>query len=151
MSKYSPRIVLEQDFLFFLSKLIKLDLYFLLKKYCTISELFFMEKVRTLFGGFNTMALKDTIKKMDEMLAELTTDLRKASEKGNKAASQRVRTGTIKFAKLAKLYRKESIAAGCAEGKKQKAKKSSRKPASKKAAPKPAAKRKKSASKRKGR
>ena len=57
------------------------------------------------------MALKDTTKKMEEMLIDLGLDLRKASEKGNRAAAQRVRTGTIKFAKLAKQFRKESVAA----------------------------------------
>ena len=50
------------------------------------------------------------VKKMEEMLVDLAIDLKKAFEKGNKAASQRVRTGTIKFAKLAKIYRKESVA-----------------------------------------
>jgi len=35
-------------------------------------------------------------------------DLIKA-EKGNKTAAQRVRTGTIKFEKVAKKYRKESM------------------------------------------
>lgn len=54
------------------------------------------------------MALKDTIKKMHALLEELTADLNKA-ETGNKAAAQRVRTGSITFAKLAKVYRKESV------------------------------------------
>jgi len=56
------------------------------------------------------MTLKDTIKRMHIMLEHLAKDLKKASEKGIKAASQRVRTDSIKFAKLSKLYRKESIA-----------------------------------------
>lgn len=56
------------------------------------------------------MVLKDTVKKMDAMLEQIASDLTKAYEKGNKAASQRVRTNTIKFAKLSKQYRKESIA-----------------------------------------
>lgn len=55
------------------------------------------------------MALKDIIKTMDSLIQNLAKDLKK-SEKGNKAASQRVRTGTIKLAKIAKEYRKESIA-----------------------------------------
>ena len=38
----------------------------------------------------------------------MTDDLQKA-EGGNKAASQRVRTGTVRLEKVAKLYRKESI------------------------------------------
>lgn len=79
------------------------------------------------------MALSNTIKKMEGMLMDLAMDLRKASEKGNKAASQRVRTGTIQFAKLAKQYRKESVAAEKrGGGKKRKAKKTTRKKATKK-------------------
>ena len=54
------------------------------------------------------MALKDTVKHLRDLLGSLTYDLEKA-EGGNKAASQRVRTGTVKFEKIAKLYRKESI------------------------------------------
>lgn len=54
------------------------------------------------------MSLKDTYKTMRELLGNITYDLDKA-ENGNKAASQRVRTGTVKLEKLAKLYRKESI------------------------------------------
>jgi hypothetical protein len=56
------------------------------------------------------MSLVDTIKEMRALLAALTTDLEKAAN-GNKAASQRVRTGTIKLEKSAKRYRKESIKA----------------------------------------
>lgn len=56
------------------------------------------------------MALKDVMNKMNDYLANLTRDLVKATN-GNKAASQRVRTGSIKFEKLAKMYRKESVAA----------------------------------------
>lgn len=85
---------------------------------------------------FLSMALKDTIKKMEGMLMDLAIDLRKASEKGNRAASQRVRTGTIKFAKLTKQYRKESVAAdkkGSA-GKRKKARKTTRKKVVKKKA-----------------
>jgi hypothetical protein len=40
----------------------------------------------------------------------LTIDLEKAAN-GNKAASQRVRTGTVRLEKTAKKYRKESIKA----------------------------------------
>lgn len=54
------------------------------------------------------MAIKDTFKTMRELLSQIIHDLEK-SEKGNKAASQRVRTGTVKLEKVAKLYRKESI------------------------------------------
>lgn len=90
------------------------------------------------------------MKKMEAMLIDLTIDLRKAAEKGNKAASQRVRTGTIKFAKLAKQYRKESIAVGKKGEKKRKAKKTTRKKkvAKKKATRKKAPVRKKKAVKR---
>ncbi len=54
------------------------------------------------------MSLKDTFKHLRELLANITLDLEK-SENGNKAASQRVRTGTVKLEKIAKLFRKESI------------------------------------------
>lgn len=56
------------------------------------------------------MALKDTTKKMSELLESMQLNLTKA-EKGNKAAAQRVRTESIKFGKIAKVYRKESIKA----------------------------------------
>ena len=82
------------------------------------------------------MALKDTVKKMERMLMDLAVDLKKASEKGNRAASQRVRTGTIKFAKLSKQYRKESVAADKKGSgtKLKKAKKTTRKKVAKKKA-----------------
>ncbi|MFA6119660.1 MAG: hypothetical protein WCT85_07030 [Parachlamydiales bacterium] len=54
------------------------------------------------------MGLKDTIKSMNEHLEQILADLKK-SERGNKAAAQRVRTHTIKFAKISKRYRQESI------------------------------------------
>ena len=92
------------------------------------------------------MTLSNTIKKMEAMLMDLAMDLRKAAEKGNKAGSQRVRTGTIKFAKLAKQYRKESISADRKGGKKKKAKKTTRK---KKVVKKKATKRKAPARKKK--
>lgn len=80
------------------------------------------------------MALKDTVKHMRDLLSGISHDLEKA-DGGNKAASQRVRTGTVKLEKLAKVYRKESI-------KTEKATKGQRKPAKKAAAKKakPAAK-----------
>lgn len=56
------------------------------------------------------MSLHDTVKEMRELLGCLAVDLEKAVN-GNKAASQRVRTGTIKLEKSAKKYRKESIKA----------------------------------------
>ncbi len=56
------------------------------------------------------MALKETINQMRQYLIELTHDLEKAAE-GNRAAAQRVRTGSIHFAKVTKTFRKESVAA----------------------------------------
>jgi len=47
---------------------------------------------------------------MRKMLHKISSDLEK-TERGNKAAAQRVRTETIKFAKMAKAFRKESVAA----------------------------------------
>ncbi len=79
------------------------------------------------------MALKDTINQVRQLLIELSHDLEKAAE-GNRAAAQRVRTNSIKFAKVSKAFRKESVSAekGTKKGKK----------ASKKAAPKPVRKKK---------
>jgi hypothetical protein len=54
------------------------------------------------------MSIVETIKTMRHLLCQLTIDLEKAAN-GNKAASQRVRTGTIKLEKDAKRFRKESI------------------------------------------
>ena len=54
------------------------------------------------------MGLKDTIATMQTLLEKISKDLHK-SIKGNKAASQRVRTGTINLSKIGKIYRKESI------------------------------------------
>lgn len=84
------------------------------------------------------MALKNTIKGLQDLLHHVTHDLQKADH-GNKAASQRVRTGTIKLEKLAKVYRKESIA----EEKKTKGKRPAKAHKPAKAAHKPAAKAKK--------
>jgi hypothetical protein len=61
------------------------------------------------------MSIVETIKEIRHILAALTIDLEKAAH-GNKAASQRVRTGTIKLEKGAKKYRKESIKAEKAPG-----------------------------------
>ena len=52
--------------------------------------------------------LQQTVREMEELLENIQTDLTKAKT-GNKAASQRVRTQSIKFEKTAKTYRKESI------------------------------------------
>ncbi len=55
------------------------------------------------------MGLKETMNNMRKLLAEINVDLEKAAN-GNKAASQRVRVHTIDLEKIAKLYRKESVA-----------------------------------------
>lgn len=81
------------------------------------------------------MALKDTIKHMKDLLSQISSDIEK-SDGGNKAASQRVRTGTVKLEKIAKKYRKESIqhekttkGTRRASGSKKAAKKPMKKPA----------------------
>ena len=68
------------------------------------------------------MSLHDTVKEMRELLAAISVDLEKAAN-GNKAASQRVRTGTIRLEKSAKKYRKESIKAEKSPSAKKPAKK----------------------------
>lgn len=86
------------------------------------------------------MAIKETYKHLKDLLVAITHDLDKA-EGGNKAASQRVRTGTVKLEKVAKLYRKESIKSEkSTKGTKKPAKKAAAKAAPKKAVAKPAAK-----------
>lgn len=57
------------------------------------------------------MSLRDTVSQLSELLETVAEDLAKAASKGYRAAAQRVRTGTIKLEKLAKKYRKESMAA----------------------------------------
>jgi hypothetical protein len=79
------------------------------------------------------MALKDTMKRMGELIEKLAHDLKKSAT-GNKAAAQRVRTGSIKLSKVAKTFRKESVKAARSGGLKKK---------------KPAKKAKKKATKRK--
>ncbi len=68
------------------------------------------------------MALNVTCKHMCDLLCHISNDLGKA-EKGNKAAAQRVRTGTVKLEKIAKMYRKESIKSEKANKGQKKAKK----------------------------
>lgn len=82
------------------------------------------------------MSLRDTITDMRDLLNNITGDLEKA-EGGNKAASQRVRTGTVQLEKIAKKYRKESIDAEKQPRTPRKtiASNSSKKPAAKAAAP----------------
>ncbi|MBM3201541.1 MAG: hypothetical protein FJZ56_03940 [Chlamydiae bacterium] len=55
-----------------------------------------------------TMSIKTAEKAMRELLEEMLVDLTKA-EKGNKTAAQRVRTKSITFAKVAKVFRKLSV------------------------------------------
>ena len=81
------------------------------------------------------MSIKETYKHLKELVAHIATDLEK-SENGNKAASQRVRTGTVKLEKVAKLFRKESIT----HEKKTKGQKPAKAHSAKKAVKKPAAK-----------
>lgn len=78
------------------------------------------------------MALKDTIKHLRDLLSNISSDIEK-SEGGNKAASQRVRTNTVKLEKIAKVYRKESIKNEKATKGPKKASDSARKSAPKKA------------------
>jgi hypothetical protein len=54
------------------------------------------------------MSFKDTTKHLRDLLVNISSDLEK-TEGGNKAASQRVRTATVKLEKVAKAFRKESI------------------------------------------
>lgn len=86
--------------------------------------------------------LDNIVKYMQNLLSGITVDLEK-STKGNKAASQRVRTGTVKLEKVAKLYRKESIKSEKNQTKskgKRKAAAPKAKPKAKAAAAKPVAK-----------
>ena len=55
------------------------------------------------------MGLKETMNTMRKLLAEINVDLEKSAN-GNRAASQRVRVHTIDLEKVAKMYRKESVA-----------------------------------------
>jgi len=59
--------------------------------------------------GDGFMALKETTSQLQALLDGVTKDLEKGA-RGNKAAAQRVRTGTVKLEKIAKLYRKQSVA-----------------------------------------
>jgi len=56
------------------------------------------------------MALIDTMNQMTNLLEDLSKDLIKV-QRGNKAAAQRVRMGTIKLTKIGKGFRKESMLA----------------------------------------
>lgn len=56
------------------------------------------------------MTLKETMQQLDHLLANVVKDLTKV-HRGNKAAAQRVRVGTIKLERIAKVFRRESVAA----------------------------------------
>ncbi|MBI5272559.1 MAG: hypothetical protein HY861_01075 [Chlamydiia bacterium] len=56
------------------------------------------------------MTLKESMNQLNNLLAGLTRDLGKV-HRGNKTAAQRVRVGTIKLEKIAKVFRKDSVAA----------------------------------------
>jgi len=57
------------------------------------------------------MALMDTVETMKRMLTEMQMELEDVI-RGNKAASKRVRKATLNFAKVSKIFRKESVEAG---------------------------------------
>lgn len=54
------------------------------------------------------MALQDTLHQMNHLLVVMSKDLLKVV-RGNKTAAQRVRTESVRFQKIAKLFRKESL------------------------------------------
>lgn len=56
------------------------------------------------------MSLAETMHQLNLLLASLSKDLGKVP-RGNRAAAQRVRVGTIRFEKIAKRFRKESVMA----------------------------------------
>lgn len=56
------------------------------------------------------MSLVETMNHLNQLLMSVSKDLTKV-QRGNKAAAQRVRVGTIKIEKVAKIFRKESVAA----------------------------------------
>lgn len=54
------------------------------------------------------MAFQKTTETLVELCEAVLHDIPKAL-KGNKSAGQRIRTGTIKIAKISKVWRKESL------------------------------------------
>ena len=54
--------------------------------------------------------MKETIAKINEVIAALQADLAKAAEGNNKAAAARARKATLELEKLGKAFRKQSIA-----------------------------------------
>jgi len=57
------------------------------------------------------MGLNESMNAMSELMCCMCKDLVKV-DKGNRAAAQRVRTASVKFAKIAKDFRKESVYIG---------------------------------------
>lgn len=57
------------------------------------------------------MALKESIHLMKDLMHKMNADLEK-TVKGNKTAAQRVRTSSVQFVKVAKMFRKESVCMG---------------------------------------
>jgi hypothetical protein len=55
------------------------------------------------------MSLNETVHHLNVLLVSITKDLSKVG-RGNKAAAQRVRVGTIRLERIAKQFRKESVA-----------------------------------------
>lgn len=56
------------------------------------------------------MSLAESIQHLNHLLCNLSRDLIKV-QRGNKAAAQRVRVGTIRLESVAKQFRKESVSA----------------------------------------
>lgn len=56
------------------------------------------------------MSLTETLHQLNMLLTGLVRDLGKV-HRGNRAAAQRVRVGTIRLEKIAKRFRKESVTA----------------------------------------
>ncbi len=56
------------------------------------------------------MTLKETMHQLNQLLSCMVKDLEK-SYRGNKTAAQRLRVGTIQLEKIAKIFRRESVAA----------------------------------------
>jgi hypothetical protein len=56
------------------------------------------------------MSLRETINYLQHLCNNISNDLSKVT-RSNKTAAQRVRTSTVKFEKMAKIFRKESVKA----------------------------------------
>ncbi len=72
------------------------------------------------------MALSETLVQLNCLLTRVVADLSKV-HRGNKSAAQRVRVGTIDLEKIAKKFRKESVAAEKYANKKHSSKRAKRK------------------------